>query len=246
MRPAIAIQQRTRIVNSRSTVGSMTDINDLLKIVWSNLAIPVCPTCGLPLSRWDAASLAALIERWCEVKPQATFLLGVKTKNTPELLGRLQMLGYSRYFDKKQAELLSLNDSPPAKKLHEISVVIDRCRKQGFARKQVQDSLEQCFSLGAGIVEVLELRERTTRPLARLSVSHGACQVSSKFEAYIFKSTYHCGDGEISIERPRPALFSYNHPIGACPECNGFGKNLVVDPNRCVSDHKKKHPRARD
>ena len=239
VRPAIAIQQRTRIVNSRSTVGSMTDINDLLKIVWSNLAIPVCPTCGLPLSRWDAASLAALIERWCEVKPEATFLLGVKTKNTPELLGRLQMLGYSRYFDRKQAELLNLDDSPPAKKLHEISVVIDRCRKQGFARKQVQDSLEQCFSLGAGIVEVLELRERTTRPLARLSVSHGACLVSSKFEAYIFKSTYHCGDGEISIERPRPALFSYNHPIGACPECNGFGKNLVVDPNRCVSDHKK-------
>ena len=239
VRPAIAIQQRTRILNSRSTVGSMTDINDFLKIVWSNLAVPVCQTCGLELSRWDASSLAALLERWCDAKPDATFVLGVRTKNSPELLERLQTLGYSRYFNDKSASLESFEDSPPPKKTKEVIVAIDRCRKQGFTRKQVQDSLDQCFSLGSGTVNVIELREKLLKPLARITVHHGEAAVRRECETHVFKTSYHCGDGEVSVERPRPALFSYNHPIGACPECNGFGKILVVDPHRVVPDHSK-------
>ena len=239
VRPAIAIQQRTRILNSRSTVGSMTDINDFLKIIWSNVAVPVCSTCGLELSRWDPSSLASLLERWCEAKPDATFVLGVKSKNSPELLDRLQTLGYSRYFDQRSASLESFEDSPPPKKTKEVVVAIDRCRQQGFSKKQVQDSLEQCFSLGSGTVFVVELRAKLLRPLARHSVYRGEVPVERGFETHTFKSSYHCGDGEVSVERPRPALFSYNHPIGACPECNGFGKILVVDPHRCVPDHSK-------
>ena len=239
VRPAIAIQQRTRILNSRSTVGSMTDINDFLKIVWSNLAVPVCRVCGMELSRWDPSSLARLLERWCAVKPDSTFVVGVKTKNSPELLDRLQMLGYSRYFQAKTATLETFEDSPPPKKTKEITVVIDRCRQSTFSLKQLQDSLEQCFSLGGGSVAVIQLRKSSLKPLARLSVSGGAVDVHASFEAFTFKSTFHCGDGEASIERPRPALFSYNHPIGACAECNGFGKILVVSPNRCVPDHSK-------
>lgn len=239
VRPAIAIQQRTRILNSRSTVGSMTDINDFLKIVWSNLAIPVCPTCGLELSRWDAPSLAALLARWVEMKPDATFVIGVKTKNSPELLDRLQTLGYSRYFNAKSASLENFEDTPPPKKMKEVIVAIDRCRKQSFALKQVRDSLDQSFTLGSGTVHIIELREKSVRSLARVTVSHGPTEVHRGFETYIFKTSYHCGDGEVSVERPRPALFSYNHPIGACPECNGFGKILVVDPHRCVPDHSK-------
>lgn len=239
VRPAIAIQQRTRILNSRSTVGSMTDINDFLKIVWSNLAVPVCQTCGLELSRWDAASLASLLERWCATKPDATFVLGVRTKNSPELLGRLLTLGYSRYFSEKSARLESLEDSPPLKKIKEVIVAIDRCRQQGFTRKQAQDSLDQCFSLGAGTAHVVELRKKRLKPLARIAVQHGQAPVRLEWESYVFKTSYHCGDGEVSVERPRPALFSYNHPIGACPECNGFGKILVVDAQRVVPDHSK-------
>ncbi len=239
VRPAIAIQQRTRILNSRSTVGSMTDINDFLKIVWSNLAKPVCPVCGLELSRWDASTLASLLERWCEAKPDATFVLGIRVKNVAEQIDRLQTLGYSRYFRPSTASLEQFEDAPPPKKSKEVTVAIDRCRKQGFAQKQVRDSLEQCFSLGGGSVQVIELREKPLTPLARIGVHSGPREIHRSYEQHLFKSSYHCGDGDISVERPRPALFSYNHPIGACPECNGFGKILVVDPHRCVSDHSK-------
>jgi excinuclease ABC subunit A len=239
VRPAIAIQQRTRILNSRSTVGSMTDMNDYLKIVWSNVALPVCPRCGLELKRWDPAKLAELLGRWCSVKRQSTFLVGMTARNTRESLERLQMLGYSRYFDPVKGEISSFEDAPPPKRIKQISVVIDRCKEGNFSATRIRESLEQCFSLGSGTVEVIELAEKATKPLARVSTLGEPRPVSRGFEAYIFKNTFHCGDGDVSIERPRPALFSYNHPIGACSECNGFGKILVIDPHKCVPDHSK-------
>ena len=237
VRPAIAIQQRTRIVNSRSTVGSMTDINDFLKIVWSNVAIPVCPECGLELSRWDAPSLTSLLAKWVETKRDSTFLLGLTVKNAKEVLERLQMLGYSRYFDKKKGSLENLEDTPPLKKLKEVSIILDRCSGSSFTPERVRESLEQCFALGNGTVEVTEVRTRAARPWLRIPVSGTAHDPHQRYETHIFKNTFHCGDGEVSIERPRPSLFSYNHPIGACPECNGFGKVLVIDPHKCVPDH---------
>lgn len=239
VRPAIAIQQRTKILNSRSTVGSMTDINDFLKIVWSNIATPVCATCGLPLSRWDASTLAQHLGRWCEVKEGSTFLMGVVTKNSKDQIDRLQTLGYSRYFDPKTGSLNLFEDAPPPKRLKEIIIVIDRCRKDGFTLEQVRDSLDQCFSLGNGLVQIIEQHRSPHRPLARLTAYNEPRSVHPDFELYSFSTNYQCGDGERAVERPRPALFSYNHPIGACPECNGFGKVLVIDPHRCVPDHSK-------
>lgn len=239
VRPAIAIQQRTRIVNSRSTVGSMTDINDFLKIVWSNAATPVCPTCGLGLERWDPSSLAERLRSWCAVKPDSTFLLGVVVQNSKEVLERLQMLGYSRHYDKKTGALLDLEEKAPLKKNKTVSIIIDRVAPSSFSLVRVRESLEQAFSLGGGTVEVIETRKRSGRPWARIPVTGTARPPHIGFEAHLFKNTFHCGDGEISIERPRPSLFSYNHPIGACPECNGFGKVLVIDPHKCVPDHSK-------
>lgn len=239
VRPAIAIQQRTRILNSRSTVGSMTDINDFLKIIWSNTATPVCPACGLELRRWTSSTLTDLLEQWCLQKPDATFLIGVTTKNKKELIERLQILGYSRYFDPKTGALVAFEDGAPPKRLKDVSVVMDRCRLGSFVAKHLRDSLDQCFSLGEGTVHIIEQRAKCSRPLARVSVSGERRDVSALFELHVFSSNYQCGDASVTVERPRPALFSFNHPIGACPECNGFGKILVIDPHRCVPDHSK-------
>ena len=239
VRPAIAIQQRTRIVNSRSTVGSMTDINDFLKIVWSNVATPVCPICSLPLSRWDASSLTTLLDRWCDTKRDATFIIAITTKNSKELVERLQILGYSRYFDPKHGKLIDLDETPPPKRLREVLVVVDRCRSGAFATKQIRDSLEQSFSIGNGTLQIIELHPRARRALARVSVNNQAREISPLFEMYTFSTHYQCGDGEVRVERPKPSLFSYNHPIGACEECSGFGKVLIIDKNRCVPDHSK-------
>lgn len=239
VRPAIAIQQRTRIINSRSTVGSMTDINDFLKIVWSNVATPVCPECGQELKRWDAPSLASLLQRWCEAKPSSTFLAGVVVQNKKEVLERLRMLGYSRHFNAKNASLEDLEESPPLKKNKEATIIIDRVSHKAFSLTRLKDSLEQCFALGNGTVQIIEMHNRPSRPWLRIPVTGTVHPPHQGFEAHTFKTTFHCGDGDVSIERPRPSLFSYNHPIGACPECNGFGKVLVIDPHRCVPDHSK-------
>ncbi len=239
VRPAIAIQQRTRILNSRSTVGSMTDINDYLKIVWSNVSTPMCPRCGLELARWDPVRVTQLLERWCAAKSHATFLVGVRVGNSREILERLQMLGYSRYFDQAKAEISSFEDTPPPKRIKQLSVIVDRCKHGNFSAKRLRESLEQCFSLGNGAIEVIEVARKSTKPWLRISTLGESKIISTEFESYVFKNTFHCGDGDISVERPRPALFSYNHPIGACSECNGFGKILVIDPNKCVPDHSK-------
>lgn len=239
VRPAIAIQQRTRILNSRSTVGSMTDINDFLKIVWSNVATPVCPICALPLSRWDASSLTTLLERWCAAKSDSTFIIAITTKNTKELIERLRILGYSRYFDPKLGKLVDFDETPPPKRLKEVSVVVDRCRSGAFTTKQVRDSLEQSFSIGNGALQVIELRSKPLQSLARVTVGNEPREVSRLFETYSFSTQYQCGDGEVRVDKPKPSLFSYNHPIGACEECSGFGKVLIIDRNRCVPDHSK-------
>ncbi|MEY4701072.1 MAG: UvrABC system protein, partial [Pseudomonadota bacterium] len=239
VRPAIAIQQRTRILNSRSTVGSMTDINDFLKILWSNVASPVCPICSLPLTRWDAASLTSLLERWCDIKRDSMFIVAIATKNTKELVERLQILGYSRYFDPKLGKLVDFDETPPPKRIKEVWVVVDRCRHGAFTHKQMRDSLEQSFSIGNGVLRVIELRAKPTQALSRVTVSNEPREISPLFESYTFSTQYQCGDGEVRVERPKPSLFSYNHPIGACEECTGFGKVLVIDRNKCVPDHSK-------
>lgn len=239
VRPAIAIQQRTRIVNSRSTVGSMTDINDLLKIVWSNSATPVCPICGLNLVRWDTQSLSDHLQHVSALKPDATFLIGIQTNNSSDDIERLQILGYSRYIHPTTGELVLFEDKQPPKKAKVLTVIIDRFRHGTISKKQVQDSLEQGFSVGDGTVRIVVVRPQRHRPLARISVANQPCVAHPLFETYTYSRNYQCGDGEVSVARPRPALFSYNHPIGACNTCNGFGKVLVIDPHRCVPDHSK-------
>jgi excinuclease ABC subunit A len=239
VRPSIAIQQRTRILNSRSTVGSMTDINDFLKIVWANVAKPVCPRCGLELSRWDASSLSTYLGHFSQVRPESIFLVGLETKNSKEALSRLQTLGYSRYFDSDTGELLDLEEKNPPKRLRQVMMVVDRFRSSNFSPERLRESIEQCFSLGGGTLHVVEIREKPTRPLARVTAHNEQRATNRGYEIYTFKTSYQCGDGEVSVERPRPALFSYNHPIGACTECNGFGKILVIDPHKCIPDHAK-------
>lgn len=297
VRPAIAIQQRTRILNSRSTVGSMTDINDLLKIVWSNVAKPVCNLCGRELTRWSAGRLARRLSEIAALKPDATFLIGVrcvglntvengdiattpaaaslklraKAKGGATLskakkgdsskgeqngaasvlslnseLERLKTLGFSRYIDPTTCEVTRFEDLPPdLNSISELIVVIDRFRHGNLSIKTLSDSIGQCFAISRNAtVEVIEQRKRSYTPYARISVN-GAFDPHSFLahtrgirlaHSYSFSERYQCGDTHVGVPTPRPALFSYNHPIGACGECNGFGKKLVIDAARCVPD----------
>lgn len=142
----------------------MTDINDFLKIVWSNLAKPVCPVCGLELSRWDASTLASLLERWCEAKPDATFVLGIRVKNVAEQIDRLQTLGYSRYFRPSTASLEQFEDAPPPKRARRLPSQLTGAASRGLPKSRCGIRLSSAFRSAAAACKLLSCAKSRLRP----------------------------------------------------------------------------------
>ncbi|NMC63829.1 MAG: excinuclease ABC subunit UvrA, partial [SAR324 cluster bacterium] len=244
VRPAIAIQQRTRVTGSRSTVGSMTNVNEYIKILWSNLATPVCPICGIKLRAWDAKSLAKHIQNLFELKSSTTILI-CGTISVPdkralivEEIKELQEKGFSRFLEHKERTIKSLDDFDESALGDDRSlyVVIDRVRAQSFQAKRVRESIEQAFSLSKGACCLVEWEESPGfRPFLRvMNTPEQENFHPLPFKSSFFFNHYRCEGGPLKIANPRPALFSFNSPLGACPECKGFGNILAIDPKLCV------------
>ncbi|MBN8549221.1 MAG: excinuclease ABC subunit UvrA [Deltaproteobacteria bacterium] len=233
VRPAVAIQQRTRITNSRSTVGSMTNVNDYLKILWSNLAVAVCPTCGTELRAWTAGDLSAHLAKVLPEHGHASALicapLPIKRdkKSLLNELDRLKTLGYSRYLNPDSGAVESLEDATsPALHSGALMVVLDRVKIASINLKRLRESIEQAFVLSD--VEANGARGGTC------VVVELANDASSQHTSSEFYNVPRCPSCHYQLQKAKPALFSFNHPIGACPECKGFGKILQVDPAVCV------------
>ncbi len=286
VRPAVAIQQRTRITSSRSTVGSMTDINDYLKVLWANLATPVCSSCGIELRRYRPRELATLLTEWLHIRPHSTFLIcgaislspaesrvspprktgaSKKAKKTsaPKRLGtdisplqvctELSALGFSRVFDPRSANTLQLDEisEMPVNEAQRALLVLDRVRagsaKSPALTKRLTESIDQSYSLathklpsGARGLELCCIVEINDEPLTHrpfLTVLNGPKQENQKpapFRLHEFAPVFRCERGSFQIAPSRPSLFSFNNPVGACPDCKGFGKALTVDRSLCV------------
>ena len=222
VRPAVAIQQRTRITSARSTVGSLTNINDYLKILYQNLATPICPICQKPLKAWSPASLAKHIKEL--ETPYETLLIGasitINKKHTDLEIERLKTLGFARIWDLKNAEFINLDDVTPKNiPLNDgkIIVIVDRYKAQSFNEKRARTSLEQCFVLSEGE--------------ATLIFSN-----NGSHELKHFYSHFVCEEHGIKVKRAKPYLFSFNHPLGACPLCKGFGFTLQISKDKCIPD----------
>ncbi len=247
VRPAIAIQQRTKVTGSRSTVGTMTSINEYLKIIWSNIAKPVCPVCGINLKAWDPKSLAAHVVDLFNLKPDATFLIAagvqmpVKKELLQEELRQLQEAGFNRYVSPRGPELKQLEEFD-AKALPDdrtVLVVLDRVRRDSVQEKRLRDSIDQAFSLGKGSCCIIDWNSENgaRRTWLRIMNNPGQRNIRpSPFRSTYFHNTYKCDGGLLKIASPRPSLFSFNNPLGACPECKGFGNILTIDPALCVPD----------
>lgn len=227
VRPAVAIQQRTRILNSRSTVGSLTDVNDYLKVLWSNLAVPVCPECGEPLVRWTSTTFAQYLGQLSSSDSSAAYYVAAEVIRTSKKAAfsaqveRIQVLGYSRYLNPETGEIHMLDDEPPrfrASKENRLIFVLDRISMADFSERRATESAEQAFSLGGGVALLYRRSEDGTLVEKR------------------FTTAYSCELHAVDVARPRPSLFSYNHPLGACSECNGFGKILRIDEEKVIPD----------
>ena len=220
--PAIAIEQRTAARNPRSTVGTVTEIYDYLRLLWARVGTPHCPECGRPVRRQSATQIASRVAAWPDgtrVEILAPLIRGRKGEFR-DLFDEALKEGFVRA--RVDGDLVELSEPPKLNRRlnHDISVVVDRLVLRAGERARVAESIETALRMAAGTVEVLEYA----------SGSHATDQAA---ERHLFSEHYACPECGISIPELEPRQFSFNSPYGACPACDGLGVRL--EPNRDLS-----------
>jgi len=215
--PAISIEQRTTSKNPRSTVGTVTEIYDYLRLLYARIGVPYSPATGLPI---ESQTVSQMVDRIMAMPAGTRLLLlapiirGRKGEYRKEL-AELQKRGFQRA--KIDGTLYDLDEAPPLdKKLkHDIEIVVDRLVVSPDLGNRLADSLETALELADGLVftENPESGERTT-----------------------FSAKFACPVSGFTIDEIEPRLFSFNNPFGACPACDGLGVKLYFDPEMIVPD----------
>jgi excinuclease ABC subunit A len=217
--PSIAIEQKTTTRSPRSTVGTITEIYDYLRVVYASVGIPHCPNCGKPIKRQSSEAIVKAIlggelsKADDRVMILAPIVRGRKGAYRKEL-EKLAQDGYVRA--RINGELFPLDDPPQLdkRKNHTIEVVVDRLLvKQGIASR-LEQSIATALKLASGLVTV--------------------AVVSGK--EFTFSEKLACPDCGISVPQLEPRSFSFNSPYGACPACNGLGSKYDFDPAKVVTD----------
>ncbi|MBL8330036.1 MAG: excinuclease ABC subunit UvrA [Rubrivivax sp.] len=230
--PAISIEQKATSHNPRSTVGTITEIHDYLRLLFARAGTPFCPDHGVPL---QAQSVAQMVDA-CLALPEGTRLMVLapvareRKGEFGDLLADLQARGYVRF--RVNGQVLEAADLPALKKSerHDIDVVVDRLRVQPGARQRLAESLEAALKLADGRATAWELGDSS----AGSSSAGGAASPDSGRE-HPFNSKYGCPHCSYSLAELEPRLFSFNSPQGACPACDGLGQITDFDPQRVVA-----------
>lgn len=212
--PAISIEQKTTSKNPRSTVGTVTEIYDYLRLLFARIGKPYCYKCGKEIS---AQTIQQMVDRIMELPQDTKIILsspivrGRKGEYKKEL-EQLRKDGYTKIKIDGEVKDLSEDIAVDKKKKHDIDVVIDRLVIKPVIVKRLADSLEVATRLSNGIAKVEIIGE----------------------EEILFNENLACIDCGISYPELTPAMFSFNSPHGACPECNGLGGKLYFDPDLVV------------
>ena len=216
--PAISIDQKTTSNNPRSTVGTVTEIYDYLRLLYARVGVPHCPKCGKIIERITVDQIA---EKVAELGEGSKILV-----NAPVVRGRkgeygkqiesYRKSGYARIEIDGSVYDLSEDIKLDKNVKHNISVVVDRLIVKDGMRKRLTDSLETALKLADGLVAI-ECDGKTT----------------------LYSTNYSCPDCGISIEEIEPRLFSFNNPFGACPECKGLGYTSRIDEGLVIGDPNK-------
>ena len=214
--PAISIDQKTTSRNPRSTVGTVTEIHDYLRLMFARIGVPHCPKCGKPIQQQTVDQIVdqimALPER-TKLMILAPVVRGRKGEFV-KLLEDMTKQGYVRA--RIDGELCELSDPPKLvkNKKHTVEIVIDRLVVRPDIQQRLTDSLETAMKLAEGLVVA--------------SVVDG--------EDMLFSQNYACPDCGISIGELAPRMFSFNNPYGACPTCSGLGMLMKIDPAIVIPD----------
>ncbi len=225
--PAIAIEQANPVKSSRSTVGTMTEINDYLKLLWPRVARAFCPGCGREIKPESPQSIADEVMETClGQNALLTFWVAVPAKTEPRaFFGFLQQQGYLRmWIDQK---IVRVDTDEKIKKLGaRIQVIQDRILVNEENRSRLTEAIEIALRFGKDRINVVILPADQGK--------------GGKREAGIreipFSTGWHCAHCDLDIRPPTPGLFSFNNPLGACPECRGFGRTIAIDLAKAIPD----------
>ncbi|MCK4546769.1 MAG: excinuclease ABC subunit UvrA [Candidatus Eisenbacteria sp.] len=214
--PAISIEQRTASGNPRSTVGTVTEIYDYLRLLFARVGIPHCYRCGKPISRQSVGQMVSHVlglPKGTRIRVLAPLVRGRKGEHRA-VLERASRDGYVRVRIDGDTHDLDFPIGLKKTRKHDIEVVVDRLVVGPGIEKRLSDSMETAIGVGGGIVIVEVGGERDV----------------------IFSQTMACADCGISVEELSPRAFSFNSPYGACPECKGLGDCFEIDPSLVVTD----------
>jgi len=240
--PAVSIDQRSASRNPRSTVGTVTEIYDYMRLLYARIGQPHCPNCGRLVTR---QSPQQIVDRLGELPHGTRFhvlapVVRGRKGEYSSLLDDLAKQGFARArVDGKIVELSERADVELARyEQHTIEVVVDRLvRREGIERR-LTDSIETALRLGEGVAEILVLGDGDS-PGADGSASNGASgeadsPVDASDQVLSFSQHLACMHCGISLDELAPRSFSFNSPFGACPSCNGLGTRFEVDPELVV------------
>ena len=221
--PAISISQRTSSRNPRSTVGTITEIYDYLRLLYARIGIPHCYNCGREIT---AQTIDQIVDRVLKIPKGTRFMIlapAVRGRKGEykNLFNKLSKKGYVRV--RIDGEIYDLSEVPVLEryKKHNIEIVVDRLvipkgsHRKSSIRSRLADSIETALSEGDQIVIIEDL---------------------TKVEEYLFSTKFSCPTCGISYEEISPRVFSFNSPYGACPVCHGLGTELGIDPELIIRD----------
>ncbi|OCT13186.1 excinuclease ABC subunit A [Paenibacillus pectinilyticus] len=216
--PAISIDQKTTSRNPRSTVGTVTEIYDYLRLLFARIGRPHCPTHGIEITSQTVEQMVDRIMEYPErtkIQILAPLISGRKGEHT-KLFTDVQKQGFVRVRVNGETVDLSEKIELDKNKKHTIDVVVDRIVVKDDVQTRLADSLETALKLANGrvIVDIMEKEE------------------------LLFSQNLACPECGFSVEELAPRMFSFNSPFGACPDCDGLGSQMIVDPDLLVPDRK--------
>jgi excinuclease ABC subunit A len=217
--PAISIDQKTTSRNPRSTVGTVTEIYDYLRLLWARIGVPHCPECGAEITGQTQEQIVdrlMTLEEGTKFMVMAPVVRGRKGEYG-KLMEQLRLEGYSRV--RINGELRRLDEEIVLDKKfkHDVAVVVDRLVMKADLRRRLSESVEAAAGLAAGLIEIEFVDNKAPEPL-------------------LFSEQFACLSCGTSIPELEPRIFSFNSPHGACERCHGLGFQRVIDPELVVPD----------
>ncbi len=214
--PAISIEQKAAGHNPRSTVGTITEIHDYLRLLYARVGTPFCPSHGLPLAAQNVSQMVDSVMAWPAERKLAILapIAHNRKGSFEDECASLQAQGFVRV--RVDGQMVDLDSMPELNKneKHDIDVVIDRLKIKPESKQRLAESFETALNLAQGRVVALDMDSN---------------------EEHLFSSRYACPVCSHSLPELEPRLFSFNNPVGACPSCDGIGHVGFFDPKRVVA-----------